>query len=95
MMETVRHEGRVITVQQVTRTSHSRLLYSEDSGEHFIAYPVSVGPYKIDIEGFHALTSEEVAAYKAGTLDLAEFAYRLSQADQASGRLERKPASEE
>jgi hypothetical protein len=95
MMETIRHEARVITVQQVTRTSHSRLLYAEDSGEYFIGYPVSVGPYKIDLEGFHALTNEEVAAYMAGTLDLAEFAYRLSQADQASGRLERKPAVEE
>jgi hypothetical protein len=95
MMETIRHEGRAITVRQVTRTSHSRLLYSEDSREYFIGYPVSVGPYKIDIEGFHTLTSEEVAAYQAGTLDLAEFAYRLGQADQASGRYERKPAREE
>jgi hypothetical protein len=94
-METIHHEGRAITVQQVTRTSHSRLLYSEDSGEYFIGYPVSVGPYKIDIEGCQMLTGEEVAAYKAGTLDLAEFAYRLGQADQASGRLERKPAREE
>lgn len=91
-METIRHEGRDITVQQVTRTSHSRLLYSEESGEYFIGYPVSVGPYQIDIEGFHTLTSEEVAAYNAGTLDLAELAFRLGQADQASGRLERKPA---
>ncbi len=78
-------------MQQVTRTSHSRLLYSEDSGEYFIGYPVSVGPYQIDIEGFHALTGEQVAAYKAGALDLAAFAYRLGQADQASGKFERNP----
>ncbi len=93
-METIRHEGRAIAVQEVARTSHSRLLRS-DSGEYFVEYPVSVGPYKIDIEATHALTSEEVAAYNAGKLDLAEFAYRLGQADQASGRLERKPARKE
>ena len=90
-METIRHEGRVITVQQVTRTSHAILLYSADSGEYFIEYPVSVGPYKIDISGYHTLTSEEVAAYKAGTLDLAEFAAQRSEADQKSRRYERKP----
>jgi hypothetical protein len=91
-METIRHEGRVIAVQQVDRTSHSRLLRSDASGEYFIAYPVSVGPLAIDVEATHALTGEEVAAYQAGRLDLAELAHRLSQADQASGRLERKPA---
>lgn len=90
-METIRHAGREIAVRQVARTSHSRLLYVQDSGEYLIGYPVSVGPYQIDIEGFHAFTGEEVAAYQAGALDLAEFASRLSQADQASGRLERKP----
>jgi hypothetical protein len=95
MMETIHHEGREIAVQQVTRGSHCILYYSQDSGEYFIGYPVSVGPYKIDIEGYHVLTSEEVAAYKAGTLDLAEFAYQLGQADQASGRFEREPAREE
>jgi hypothetical protein len=92
-METIRHEGGVIAVQQVARTSHSRLLYAEGSGEYLIGYPVSVGPYKVDIEGFHALTSDAVAAYKA--LDLAAFAYRLGQADQASGRFERTPARED
>ena len=94
-METIHHEGREITVEQVTRRSHCILYCSVDSGEYFIGYPVSVGPYKIDIEGYHALTSEEVAAYKAGTLDLAEFASQLGQADQASGRYERKPAGED
>jgi hypothetical protein len=93
-METIRHEGREIAVQQVARTSHARLLRSADSGEYFVEYPVSVGPYRIDIAAIHALTDEEVAAHAAGTLDLAEFAHRLSQADQASGRLERKPASD-
>ena len=90
-METIRHDGREITVQQIDRTSHCRLLRTEDSGEYFVEYPVSVGPYKIDIDGYHTLTSEEVAAYEAGTLDLAEFGGRLGQADQASGRYERKP----
>lgn len=90
-METIHHEGREITVQQVDRRSHCILYYSEDSGEYLIGYPVSVGPYKIDMEGYHVLTSEEVAAYEAGTLDLAEFARRLAEGDQASGRLERKP----
>ena len=94
-METIRHEGRVITVQQVTRTSHSRLLRSDDPGEYFIEYPVSVGPFQIDIDALHALTGEEAGAYEAGTLDLAELAYRLSQADQASARLERKPPGED
>jgi hypothetical protein len=91
-METIRHDGRVIAVRQVARTSHSILLYSENSGEYFIEYPVSVGPYKIDISGYHTLTREEVAAYEAGTLDLAELASRRGQTDQASGRYERKPA---
>jgi hypothetical protein len=95
IVETIHHEGRVITAQQITRTSHSRLLYAKDSGEYLVGYPVSVGPWKIDIEGFHTLTSGEVAAYQAGTLDLAEFAHRLGQADQASGRYEQKPAHEE
>ena len=45
----------------------------------------------LGIAGTHALTSDELAAYKAGTLDLAEFGGRLGQADQASGRYERKP----
>ena len=94
-METIHHEGREIAVEQVGRTSHSRLLRSNASGEYFIEYPVSVGPFKIDIEAIHALTAEEVAAYQAGMLDLAEFAHRLSEADQASGRLERKPARDE
>lgn len=89
-METIRHDGRVITVQQVARTSHATLLYSDDSGEYFVEYPVSVGPYKIDISGYHTLTGEEVAAYKAGALDLAELGYRMGQADQASRRYERK-----
>lgn len=90
-METIHHEGRVIAVQQADRTPHSRLLRSE-AGEYFIAYPVSVGPFKIDIEAIHALTGEELAAYQAGVLDLSEFAHRLAEADQASGRLERQPA---
>lgn len=89
-METIRHDGREITVKQVARTSHAILLYSEDSGEYFVEYPVSVGPYKVDISGYHTLTSEEVAAYNAGTLDLAELGFRMGQADQASGRYERK-----
>ena len=91
-METIQHEGRVIAVRQVDRTSHSRLLRSDASEEYFIAYPVSVGPFKIDVEAIHALTGEEVAAYQDGMLDLAELARRLSEADQASGRHERKPA---
>ena len=91
-METIRHDGRVITVRQVARTSHAILLYSEDSGEYLVEYLVSVGPYKIDISSYHTLTSEEVAAYKAGTLDLAELGYRMGQADQKSGRYERKPS---
>jgi len=94
-METIRHEGRAITVQQVARTSHARLLHCDESGEHFIEYPVSVGPFKVDVDAIHALTRDEVAAYEAGTLDLAELAHRLSQADQASGRLERKPSGED
>lgn len=93
-METIHHEGRVIEVQQVARTSHSRLLRYDASGEYFIAYPVSVGPFKIDMEAIHALTDEEVAAYQQGVLDLAAFAQRLAQADQASGRLEQNPARE-
>lgn len=91
MMETIHHEGRAIVVEQVARGSHYRLLRAEEPGEYFIEYPVSVGPYKIDISAIHALTNEEVAAYSAGTLDLAEFAHQRSQADQASGRFERKP----
>ncbi len=94
-MDTIHHEGKVVAVQQVDRTSHARLLRSDASGEYFIAYPVSVGPFKIDIEAIHALTGEEVAAYQAGTLNLAEFAHRLSHADQASGRPERKPTNGE
>lgn len=74
-METIRHEGRAIAVRQVTRTSHSRLLCS-DSGECFVEYPVSVGPFRIDVAATHVLTSEEVAAYRAGTLDLAELGRR-------------------
>jgi hypothetical protein len=92
-METLRHDGREITVEQVACTSHCRLLYSARTGEYFAEYPVSVGPYKIDIPATHALTSEEVAAYQAGALDLAEFGSELAEADQGSGRLERKPAS--
>ena len=91
-METIQHEGRAIAVEQVGRTSHARLLRCDATGEYFIAYPVSVGPFAIDVEATHALMGEEAAAYQAGTLDLAELAHRLSQADQASGRLERKPA---
>jgi hypothetical protein len=93
-METIRHEGREVVVEQVARTSHCRLLYSAQTGEYFAEYPVSVGPYKIDIIATHALTSDEVAAYQAGSLDLAEFGNQLSEADQASGRFERKPATE-
>lgn len=92
-METIRHEGREITVEQVARTSHCRLLHSVQTGEYFAEYPVSVGPYRIDISATHALTREEVAAYQAGTLDLAELGSRMAEADQASGRFERKPAS--
>lgn len=89
-METIRHDGRLIAVQQVARTSHAILLYSQISGEYFVEYPVSVGPYKIDITGYHTLTGEEVAAYNAGTLDLAELGFRMGQGDQASGRYERR-----
>jgi hypothetical protein len=92
MMETIHHEGREITVQQVARGSRCILYHSEDSGEYLIGYPVSVGPYRTDIEGCHVLTGEDVAAYEAGTLDLAELARRSGEADQASGRFERKPA---
>ena len=92
-METIRHDGREITVEQVARTSHCRLLYSAKTGEYFAEYPVSVGPYRIDISAIHALSRQEVAAYQAGALDLAEFGSQLAEADQSSGRFERKPAS--
>lgn len=92
-MEAIRHEGREINAEQVARTSHCRLLYSAQTDEYFAEYPVSVGPYKIDIVATHALTSEEVAAYQAGTLDLAAFGRQRAEADQASGRFERKPAT--
>ena len=92
-METIRHDGREIVVQPVARTSHCRLLYAGQTGEYFAEYPVSVGPYKIDIPATHALSREEVAAYQAGVLDLAEFGSQRAEADQASGRFERKPVS--
>jgi hypothetical protein len=94
-METIHHDGRVITVQQVTRTPFASLLYSEDSGEYIAEYIVSVGSHRMSISGYHTLTSEEVAAYKAGTLDVAELGARMGDADQASGRYEQKPRREE
>ena len=82
-METIRHEGREITVEQVARTPHCRLLYSAQTGEYFAEYPVSVGPYKIDLPATHALSREEAAAYQAGALDLAEFGSQLAQASES------------
>ena len=89
-METIRHEGRDIAVRQVARTSHTRLLRCDETGESFLEYPVSVGPYKIDVDGIRVLTSDEVAAIEQGTVDMAALGARWAQEDQASERLERR-----
>jgi hypothetical protein len=45
---------------------------------YILAYLVSVGPYKIDIERFHRLTEQQTELYKAGQLQLAALAKELA-----------------
>ena len=93
-METVRHAGKDVTVREVGRPASKRLcrhLMSDETGQHFLEYVIAVGPYKIDLPVVHPLTDSEVSAYESGALQLGELAERLADADERSGRFERKP----
>jgi hypothetical protein len=91
-METIRCDGGEIAVRELARPPgwSCRLLVSEDGTRHFLEYLVSVGPYRIDVSVVHALSADQVGAYGAGTLQLGELARELAEADQRSGRFERR-----
>ena len=90
-VQTIRWEGKSFSVREVSRPHgwQCRLLAAE-TGELFLEYLVSVGPYKIDIEVVHALSESERAAYQSGTLQLGELARTIAESDMKSGRHERR-----
>ena len=71
MSEQITVGTRSITVNEISRdqTLQCRVLEAGD-GTLLLEYLASVGPYKIDLPAYVQLTSEQQAAYHAGTLDL-------------------------
>jgi hypothetical protein len=79
-METVLIDGVPVAVKEVARPQgwHCRLLEAKEAQEYILEYVVSLGPYKIDVERFHRLTTEQVALYRSGQLELASLAKDLA-----------------
>ena len=91
-MERITVDGEKIEAQELSPRPDEwcRHLASLDGTREFLGYLVSVGPYKFDIEGFTELTIEQIAASKSGVLDLAALARQMAEADQNSGKYERR-----
>ena len=90
-METIEYRGRSIAVREVGRPDgwSCRVLADED-GAAYLAYLVSVGPYKFDVEVVHQLSREDFAAFEAGNLDLGVLARNLAEHDMAHRVFERR-----
>jgi hypothetical protein len=60
------------------------IMANEDQSRFFIGFPVSVGPYKIDVMTYQELNSHEIKSWQTGTLDIqAEGKRRAEQAMRA------------
>lgn len=71
MSEQIKVGTSSFTVNEISRdlTLQCRVLEA-GNGTLFLEYLASVGPYKIDVPTYVQFTSEQQAAYQAGTLDL-------------------------
>ncbi|MGC1274483.1 MAG: hypothetical protein WBC44_12330 [Planctomycetaceae bacterium] len=79
-METLRVNGRNVEVEEVGEdvALRCRVLKVVDGDEYFFEALVSTGPYKIDVPYVQRMSEEEVAAFKAGRIDMARLARELT-----------------
>jgi arylformamidase len=86
-MESIVFDDADIEVEELARPAGAlcRLLKDLSSGDHFLEYVVSSGPYKIDVTHYERLSPEHVRQYEAGTIDLGRMARELEEAAWARG----------
>ena len=92
--ETIDVEGQQIAVRVLERSQEYRCsVLAGADGSVYLEYPVSVGPYNIDIPAIHVLSREELLMHAAGRLKLGEFTATLSAIAQATGKYERQDSA--